>query len=465
MPINEYRRSIFALLSLFALFLPLYAAPTSVGAVMQTESDAAGEFAYGLSGLEAQGNFDQLYKLMHPDAKALIPRSAVVGWYRAEFAPQEPQTISEITNVRQVSWTWPVTGYTYQNAYEVDYVQPFGTGSDVTYRTDTVRLVPSGNNFGWFFGRSQEFVDEQIARFPGTVESIASESNQDNNRTPASSAQPGSGDCTLVELYPGYPGYRGNITGVMPHWNGLGDYECLETLDGSNAAFDRAREDRANRDAAEALGINGPMDLWTWENWMQIEAERGMVPSCYTCLMLDTSTEPYRTDVDMQPGDLRLLTGLSGRTQAIHGLWNSSGAGSGALGSIERIYNSDDYGLRAHAYLSGGPSMNAEELYREMEQVYQDWWDFDRDINVRFTEVMDTAIWDLGGYTWVPDNAAPMDQGFLMTYAISVALIGLSSEMHERYWYELDQTLSRWDGSVPLDTFMRQGPVWQAIGS
>lgn len=61
----------------------------------QTEADAAAEFAYGLSGLERDGNFDRLYEFLHPDAKAIIPREAVVGWYREDFAPLKPQAAGD----------------------------------------------------------------------------------------------------------------------------------------------------------------------------------------------------------------------------------------------------------------------------------------------------------------------------------------------------------------------------------
>ncbi|HEV2123033.1 MAG TPA: hypothetical protein VGW38_09700, partial [Chloroflexota bacterium] len=64
--------------------------------------------------------------------------------------------------------------------------------------------------------------------------------------------------CTMVELQPGYPGYRGNVTGVMPHEGGTADYDCLETLEQLDPLFNRERQDRLNEMAATALGIEGP---------------------------------------------------------------------------------------------------------------------------------------------------------------------------------------------------------------
>jgi hypothetical protein len=51
-------------------------------------SDAANR-AVEISTLEAARNFDAIYDLLHPDAQAIIPRSAVVGWYRDFLADQE----------------------------------------------------------------------------------------------------------------------------------------------------------------------------------------------------------------------------------------------------------------------------------------------------------------------------------------------------------------------------------------
>jgi hypothetical protein len=436
--------------------------------VAQTEADAAAEFAYGLSGLERDGNFDQLYRLMHPDAKAIVPKSAVVGWYQEDFAPQQPQAITEITAVRQVSWIWPVTGKTYPTTYEVDYVQPFGTGPTYEYVNETVRLVPTGNSFGWFFGRSREFVDEQIARFPEQAHT-ASATNQDQSASRASSAQTGTTGCTLVELYPGYPGYRGNVTGVMAQWNGLGDYECLEVLERQAPTFDRAREDRANQQAADTLGINGSKELWTWENWLQIEAERGMMPSCYTCLMLDSAVAPRRTDVQQDPSDPRLLTGFLGTTIAIPQIANSIGVGSVSAYENRLILNffvNDDYVLRSLAYVSGGSRQNAEELYKSMQELvrfaispYNGMFDLPS-----AKDLIRYAIWQVGGYTHVPDNAAAADQAAMMVYGLGMLSTVLSPEAASGYLRELYGAIESWQAAgatIPLDSFLQQQPTWQ----
>jgi predicted metalloprotease len=56
-----------------------------------------------------------------------------------------------------------VTGDTYQGAAEVSFRQPFEDG---TVADDVGRLVPDAEGrWRWFFGRSREFVNEQIARY------------------------------------------------------------------------------------------------------------------------------------------------------------------------------------------------------------------------------------------------------------------------------------------------------------
>ena len=122
----------------------------------------AAAVAVELSVLEAEGEFDLLYDLIHPDARAIVPRGAVVGWYETDFAPLGPGEIT-VTGVEFVDWTWAVTGETYADTAEVSYSQPFAVAG--TTVESTVHLVDFEGEWRWFFGRSREFVDEQIARF------------------------------------------------------------------------------------------------------------------------------------------------------------------------------------------------------------------------------------------------------------------------------------------------------------
>lgn len=166
-------------MSLIMVVLSLLTGPMSTGPVeARSAADDAAEAAVELSELESRGRASSLYRHLHSEAKEIVPESAVVGWYENDFFPLEPQPISEIVSVMFVDWTWGVTGETYRHTAEVSYVQPFGSGANVTYQRETVRLVEEGGEWKWFFGRSLEFVNEQIARFPGGVRPESTETGQ-----------------------------------------------------------------------------------------------------------------------------------------------------------------------------------------------------------------------------------------------------------------------------------------------
>lgn len=132
----------------------------------QTEDDlaAAADTVREYSLLEAARDFEALYERMHPDARAVVPRSAVVGWYESYFVNRDTSELT-VTEVVPEPWTWGVTGETYEDAVTVRYVQPFtvdGVPSDVA---GEVHLVPFADDWGWFFGGSRAFVDEQVALY------------------------------------------------------------------------------------------------------------------------------------------------------------------------------------------------------------------------------------------------------------------------------------------------------------
>jgi predicted metalloprotease len=125
---------------------------------------AAANAARELSMLEAERDFDALYERMHPDALAVVPRSAVVGWYESYFAGRETREL-DVTGVEPEPWTWPVTGVTYDDAVTVKFVQPYTVDGVTTDVSGEVHLVPFDEEWGWFFGASREFVDEQVALY------------------------------------------------------------------------------------------------------------------------------------------------------------------------------------------------------------------------------------------------------------------------------------------------------------
>ena len=433
--------------------------PTA-NAQSQRDADDAAQAAIELSGLESEGRASALYRRLHSDAKEIIPKEAVVGWYETDFFPLQPQPIIEISGVEFVTWTWPVTGVSYRNTAEVSYIQPFGSGANVTYTEEVVRLVEDDGDWHWFFGRSREFVDTQIARFaqdPGQQQS-----DQRRTSLPEEDAQL-SGECTVVQLYAGYPGYRGNITGVMAQWGGQGDYECLEVLESRDPGFDKRSEDRANQRAADDLGIDGSMDIWTWENWMLIESERGMTLNCYTCLMFDSDETPLNPELHSDSGDIRVLTGLPGHTLAIDailvGLY-----GHASVAGIHSYFKQDDYALRALAYMQDW-TMNASELYEEMTA----WVETAAGVStgyspIDYEAVLQTAVWDLGGYVNVPADTSPLDQEVLMWFSILASTIPLADDMEVLVVEAFSSSLTGWNAEGnrgTLRSYMQDERFWQ----
>ena len=134
------------------------------GIIAQTDESNAAETAREFSLLEAEGAFDELYERMHPDALAIVPRSAVVGWYESFFVGRETEELT-VTGVAPEPWTWGVTGVTYDDAVTVRFVQPYSVNGVKDEVAGEVHLVPYEGEWVWFFGASRAFVDEQIARY------------------------------------------------------------------------------------------------------------------------------------------------------------------------------------------------------------------------------------------------------------------------------------------------------------
>lgn len=157
------RRSLSAsaaeVVGLILLGLRLTDAHTGSDASLRGDGSAPVEAAVSQSRLEVTGNIFALYQQMHSDSRAEVPLYAVQYWYDTAFLPLRPEVI-EYTDVRFLAWTWDVTGQAYPSAAEVSYTQAFADGSVVQ---DKVRLVEEDGRWRWFFGRSREFVDEQIA--------------------------------------------------------------------------------------------------------------------------------------------------------------------------------------------------------------------------------------------------------------------------------------------------------------
>ena len=199
MPSSVNRRT-FTLASLLATAGAANTVPDLAAALEDASTPEAGdpaEAAVALSHLEVEGIIANLYFDMHPDAKAVVPLYAVAFWYRTDFLPRGPEVI-EVTGVAYVDWTWEVTGVTYPGTAEVAYTQGFADGSTVE---DTLRLVQSDGEWRWFFGRSREFVEEQIRL--AKAEIYPSETSPAPDWAEAALANGADGLGGLPETYPG----------------------------------------------------------------------------------------------------------------------------------------------------------------------------------------------------------------------------------------------------------------------
>ncbi len=136
--------------------------PRAESVMVVSDTQQAAATAVYLSQLEAAGDIDTLYEWMHPDAKMLVPKAAVAGWYNTNFLPLGPQPIS-VTDVEITAWTWDVSGAAYERTAVVSFAQAFADGS---VYDDVIRLVQDDQGtWCWFFGRDAAFVNDQIDRY------------------------------------------------------------------------------------------------------------------------------------------------------------------------------------------------------------------------------------------------------------------------------------------------------------
>lgn len=221
--------------------------------------------------------------------------------------------------------------------------------------------------------------------------------------------------CTVVELYPGYPGYRGVLPGLV----GKGDTACLADLERMDPSFSKNVQDAANRQMARQLGIAGDMLDWTWEIWMAIGAERGYGYFCYSCIWL--------SDQLVQPiGPPLQTTESDPRRQLMYPWSNSFLLDFGTRNGIPQ-YNLDrvtDGEVRVLASLMYEGYPTATELQWAAESIlgsyfgvpgyspgYRDYAYAERQIVCR------------GGHVWVPLSAHPDDRSMLTYFGLFIAAV------------------------------------------
>lgn len=210
--------------------------------------------------------------------------------------------------------------------------------------------------------------------------------------------------CELVELRPGYPGYQGFITGVL----GIGDHVCLEDLEEQNPGFSKDREDQENAEAASTIGLRGDPEVWTWENWLEIEAERGLTPHCYTCASgARGRVDPVGTGIGYDDPRLILGMGYLG-TDNIHRAWERENGFS--TWAFRRI---TDFELMIIVRTFNGP-LNVEEVIENAKEFLTRFYDSSGGMQRVNTQSAWDRMVERGGYFNVPGSAATNDQIAIM---------------------------------------------------
>jgi hypothetical protein len=243
----------------------------------------------------------------------------------------------------------------------------------------------------------------------------------------------------MVELNPGYPGYRGFVTGLY----GAGEAACLETLERLSPWFDRDQEDKLNARAARRLGLTGDASTWVWENWLAIEVERGSGPVCYLKAYAQMAAGVPFERMLVAPDDARLRvgqidsSGLIGRVAAEAGVprWR-----------LENVFHTD-YQLRATAWAAlgnvGYPQVDAVELESAIIQIAEE---MDRlGGSIRLVAPL---IQSQGGYAPVPATACPLDQIFLAWTAMSVHTMQVPGQVGTAMLNVFEQHITGWQSAL-----------------
>lgn len=115
--------------------------------------------------LAAAEQFNVMYDLIHPDARAIVPRVVAVNTFR-ELYELAGAGQSEVVDVELGPWTWGVTDQEYDYAAAVSFRQPYVEDGEEQTLEDVMYLVQDdGGEWRWFFGGAKEFVDLAIETF------------------------------------------------------------------------------------------------------------------------------------------------------------------------------------------------------------------------------------------------------------------------------------------------------------
>lgn len=217
--------------------------------------------------------------------------------------------------------------------------------------------------------------------------------------------------CTVVELYPGYPGYRGVVAGLI----GRSDTACLEDLSSKYPKFSRESEDAINREVAEQLGVNGSFETWTWETWAAVGNTRGLDPICYFCLMLDPTSSPVGPEA-ATGSDPRMQFGL--RNALLH-YFNQTGSRDPNPNAILELFSASDWDRVRGFIFSESWLPTASELNTSARESQGAWGIAGGFCVVSFRD----------GYAYTSDYAHYRDQLWSATLGILYSALLAGSEL------------------------------------
>lgn len=118
-----------------------------------------------LSRLEEGGDFHDVYDLMAPDARLLLPRQAMIDWYDSGETPVAVDD-PEVAEVTFEDWTWETNGEDYEDVAHVTFTQQVSLDGDEASRELDRWFVHDGQRWRWF----PEITDDRITELVDDLE-------------------------------------------------------------------------------------------------------------------------------------------------------------------------------------------------------------------------------------------------------------------------------------------------------
>lgn len=166
-PRRSLRQLIFVVMSV-VLFCTSSSASSALASQASSRDDDAASVTSAmkeLSRLEEQGNFQDVYDLMAPNARLLLPRQAMVDWFDSGEAPiavDDPR----IAEIVFEDWTWDANGETYEDVAHVTYAQQVAVDGEESLQERERWFIHDGQRWRWF----PEITDDRIVELVDDLE-------------------------------------------------------------------------------------------------------------------------------------------------------------------------------------------------------------------------------------------------------------------------------------------------------